>query len=119
LEARSFSFDPVPDDGPEGSVRVVINREEDEVAPERARYWCDPEHGFCVAKSVEPVIRKDRAKREIAYINTERFEDFAQSPRGHWYPRRSRRTTTQSEIVQIREYYLDFDVSLDDSLFTP
>ncbi|MBC8868768.1 MAG: hypothetical protein H8E44_05095 [Planctomycetes bacterium] len=119
LEARSFSFDPVPDDGPEGSVRVVITREEDEVAPERARYWFDPEHGFCVVKAVEPVIRKDRGKPEIAYTNTERFENFNQTPKGHWYPRRSRRTTTQSEIVQVREYYLDFDVSLDDALFTP
>jgi len=119
LEARRFSFDPVPHDGPDGSVRVVITGEEDEVAPERARYWCDPEHGFCVVKAVEPVIRKDRGKREIAYISTERFENFSQTPKGHCYPRRSRRTTTHSEIVQVREYYLDFDVSLDDALFTP
>ena len=119
LEERSFSFNPVPDDGPEGSVRVVINREQDQVTPERARYWCDPRHGFCVVKTTEPVIRKDRGKQELAYIDTKQFEDFSQTPKGHWYPRRCRRTTTQSELVQIREYYLDFDVSLDEALFTP
>ena len=89
-EERSFSFNPVPDDCPEGSVRVVINREQDQVTPERARYWCDPRHGFCIVKTTEPVIRKDRGKQELAYIDTKQFEDFSQTPKGHWYPRRCR-----------------------------
>ncbi len=116
-EKRTFDFDPVPNDGPADTRRLTIHKPENQVVPEPYRYWFDPEHGFCLRKSESTVISRD--KKSIAYVNTEEFDDYAQSPKGYWYPRRVRRTTTNSDAVQVRDYYLDFDVDLHDDLFEP
>ena len=114
---RSFEFEPVPDDGPENSVRVLIRQDDHPVTNERAKFFFSPEHGFCLTKSIQPVIRKDQGDPKLAYVNTEEYSNFAKSPKGHWYPQRCRRTTTSSKVAQIREFFLDFDVDLSDDLF--
>ena len=110
---RTFVVEPSPDDGPEGTVQLVVNDPGNELMPERARYWLDPDHEFCLRKSVEPVF--DRKKQSIAYINTEMNEGFEKSPQGHWYATRTRRMTTAMDVVQVRDYYVDFDVELNSS----
>lgn len=110
---RTFDVVPTPGDGPEGTVQLVVNYPGNELMPERARYWLDPDHEFCLRKSVEPVF--DPEKQSIAYVNTEVNQDFRQSPQGHWYATRTRRTTTAMDVVRVRDYYVDFDVELDSS----
>ena len=110
---RTFVVEPTPGDGPEGTVQLVVNYPGNELMPERARYWLDPDHEFCLGKSVEPVF--DRKKESIAYVNTEVNEGFEKSPQGHWYATRTRRMTTDTDVVQVRDYYVDFDVELDSS----
>jgi len=117
VEKRAFEVEPAPDDGPDGTVRVVINYPGNELMPERARYWLDPDHDFCLRKVVTPVVERD--KKSIAHINTEEFEAFQQSPMGHWYATRTRRMTSNMDVVQVRDYYVAFETELDDSLFEP
>jgi hypothetical protein len=115
IEKRTFELEPMPDDGPDGTVRLIVNYPGNELMPERARYWLDPDRDFCLRTVVAPVVARD--KKSIAYINTEVFEEFQQSPKGHWYATRSRRMTSNGDVVQVRDYYVDFESELRKSLF--
>lgn len=114
-----FIFDAVPNDGPAGSVRVIVRRNDDLAGVQPTTYWCDPEHDFCVVKTIQPVISRESGKPELAYIDTEEFSEYAQSPGGHWYPQKTRRSVSANKSVQIRQYYLDFEVKFADDLFQP
>ena len=116
-EKRTFEFEPTPEDGPDGTVRLIVNRPGDLLTPELHRYWLAPDRDFCLRRAVQPVQGRD--KKSIEYIDTEEFEAFQKSPKGHWYSTRSRRTTSNTDVVQVRDYYVDFESELDVSLFGP
>ncbi len=119
LATNRFIFDAIPDDGPAGSVRVIVRRDDDLLGVQPTTYWCDPEHDYCVIRAIQPVISKESGKSELAYLDTEEFAEYAQSPGGHWYPQKTRRSVSANKSVQIRQYYFDFEVKFADDLFRP
>ena len=119
LATNRFMFEAIPDDGPRGSVRVIVRGDGDLPGVRPTTYWCNPEHEFCVVQAIQPVISKERGKPELAYLDTEEFSEYAQSPGGHWYPQKTRRTVSTDKTAQIRQYYIDFEVEFADDLFQP
>ena len=119
LAINRFIFDAVPEDGPAGSVRVIVRRDDDLAGVRPTTYWCDPKHDYCVVKAIQPVISKESGKPELAYLDTEEFTEYAQSPGGHWYPKKTSRSVSTNKTVQIRQYYMDFEVKFADDLFQP
>ncbi len=80
---RRFEYSPTPDDGPADSVRLTSTNMSRSPAS-RSTYWLDPSKGFAVKETRQPVYDKD----QIAFVDTEKFFDFQQSPSKIWYPAR-------------------------------
>lgn len=116
IESRQFEYDPASTDGPKGTVRLIVSKP-GKTTSERHRYWLDPAKEFVVTKIVQPVF--DRKTNDVAYVDTETLSQFKRSPGGFCYPTLAQRTTSTSKHTQIRHYYVDFSVELDDDLFEP
>lgn len=114
---RQFEFEPIPEDGPDGSVRLVVSKPDAFVSPERHRYWMNAEKDCVVTNVVQPVFRDHGA--EVAYIDQEVHSDFRQSPSGFWYPTKTVRTAGESARSQIRTFHVTFTGTLDETLFDP
>lgn len=54
---RRFEFEPIPDDGPDGSVRLIVSKPEMNFLPERHRYWMNPEQDFVLTNVVQPMFK--------------------------------------------------------------
>lgn len=104
-------------DGPEGTVllRVATSGRSDSASPPKEnekrampggwRFWIDP-------------TREHLVMRWDMLGTSHIVESVAQSPKGHWYPTRVRRTSSQPDVEDdITEFYVDFDVDLPDALF--
>jgi len=115
---RDLHLDTKPTDGPAGTWRVIDTSTSTDRGGELYRFWFDPKLDFAARKTITRVFEHESSK--LAYIDTDEFDDFAQSPSGIWYPRTGRRTTTTDErFPQVTKFYLDFDVKLSDDLFQP
>ena len=104
-----------PADGPAGTVLLRVRRSgrvdsapnaDKRPQPDEFRFWIDPAREHLV-------MRYDMVGHS-SYI----VESVAQSPTGHWYPTRVRRSSAGKDRKdQIVEFYMDFEVNLPDSLF--
>ncbi len=115
---REFDVDAKSNDGPQGTVRVVITTKSKPRSGELFRYWFDPGKDYILRKEISAVF--DSHTNELDYLDTEEFEDFAQSPSGKWYPRLVRRTTSNDPRWQgVAQFFIDFQADLDADLFRP
>ena len=116
---RDFAVNDSPDDGPQGTVRIVVTGPSHSAQPaqELHRYWIDPNLGYALRRSQSTVF--DSKTKDVAFIDIVEFSDFARSPSGIAYPQLARRTTSGSDIVQLTSYHVDFDTKLADNLFEP
>ena len=84
------------------------------------RYWFDSNREYVHLKSMATAFKKD--SNDVAYVATEAYQDFAQSPGGRWFPQRVQRTTTDPESAnrtEVTRFYVDFAVELPVELFLP
>jgi len=106
-----------PGDGPEGTVllRVVPSGRRDSstdpdtnkqtAMPGGSKFWIDPAREYLV-------MRWDM--QNGSHI----VETVAQSPKGHWYPTRVRRKSSDPAIKDtFLDFYVEFDVEIPDALF--
>jgi len=117
---REITLDADPDDGPEDTVRLIVNLSAgpyDRPAGEHYRYWIDVDCDHALRKSVSKVFK--RHSPELAYVDTVEFDDFAESPTGISYPTKVRCSTSASKGVQVTDFHLDFGAALPDELFQP
>ena len=109
--------EPDPGDGPEGTVLLRVRHKSHgnsssnpdasrrPVSPGGRLYWIDPAREYLV-------MRWDM--QGSSYI----VEAVAQSPKGHWYPTRIRRTSSDPSVVDtFTDFYVEFDVEIPDALF--
>lgn len=102
-----------PADGPEGTVlveREYDNRRGQTHKQDIDRYWIDPVHGFLVMRYDMVDLDSDPPK----VISSRTIGSYAQSPSGYFYP-----TVLQYPEGGTRQYYVDFDVDIDDAIFSP
>ena len=107
-----------PGDGPEGTVLLRVRRSgrldaapiPDDV-PEEWRFWIDPAREYLV-------MRWDMQGGNDDHTSSSIVESVAQSPKGHWYPTRVRRTFPGSDSKDdFTDFYVEFDVEIPDALF--
>jgi len=118
-----------PPDGPPGCVRLSVRHtsqrgrinEKGIGIPDGYRYWLDPDRDFIVVRT-ELVVRDAAGQEKV--INRETAEETARSPQGVWYASKIRQSIPDpvgnAKVVgHVKEFYVDFDVNLPDSLFEP
>jgi hypothetical protein len=117
-KSREFDVNAEAKDGPPGTVRVIVTEKSGPPSGELFRYWFDPDRDNILRKEISAVF--DPRTHKLAYLDTEEYDEFAQSPSGKWYPQRVRRTTTDSPQWQgVTRFFLDFQPALPDDLFRP
>jgi hypothetical protein len=112
-----------PSSGPEGTVLLRVRRngrvdsapdpdaDKRPSQPDEFRFWIDPAREYLVMRMD---MMGDGENASSSYI----VESVAQSPQGHWYPTRVRRTSSRSDVDdQIMEFHVEFDVDIPDALF--
>jgi hypothetical protein len=117
---RSFQMEPNPDDGPVGSVGLVISGRKGEWSGVLYRYWLDPDRDDVLCKSISTVFQREAD--DVAYLETVSLDDFARSPSGKWFPQTVRRSTNDPENpgwIGVTRFYVDFDAKLPDALYQP
>jgi hypothetical protein len=111
-----FAVDAEAKDGPEGTVRVVVTQTSKDYSGERYRYWFDPVRDYVLQKEISTVFK--HLGGEVAYLDTAEYDEFAQSPRGKWYPQRIRRITSDHPNWHgVTRFYVDFETKMGDDLF--
>lgn len=115
---RRFEFKSA-EDVARDTIDLVIHTPDNPISEKRASYRLLTDETHCVVKAMEPVIDRRTSPPKIVYVNTEEFLDFDISPRGYRFPTLKRRTTSDSDAVQLTSYYVDFNVEFDDGLFSP
>lgn len=79
--------------------------------PDEFRFWIDPAREHLVMQFDMVGESNDASSSYIV-------ESVAQSPKGHWYPTRVRRTHARPDVVdQVMEFHVEFDVDIPDALF--
>jgi hypothetical protein len=120
-KTREFDVDAETNDGLQDTVRVIVTTKSEPRSGELYRYWFDPDRDYILRKEISAAF-DDRTKK-LAYLDTEEYDQFAQSPSGKWYPQRVRRTTTnhpQNPRWQgMTQFFLDFETVPNDDLFRP
>jgi hypothetical protein len=135
LPQYTAQVDPKGENGPGGSVRVVLQLakrggKDDRSTYHKEEYWLQPKYGYAVVKRVAsdcPAVDEDprRTEKQIVY----EYDDFRQTPRGVWYPTVSRwknaiRSDNKNKLGgaefrdQVVYFYLDFTAGLSDELFS-
>jgi hypothetical protein len=118
-ENRSFEMTPKADDGPPGSIRVVVSGSRGRWSGELYRYWFDPKRNYVLLQSTATFFKKDSDL--VPLTTTDKFDDFTQSPSGKWFPQLVRRTTTDPQAAgrtEVTRFYVDFAVDLPAGLFS-
>lgn len=117
---REFLVESKPGDGPPGTI-LLRGRDPNARAagaPDHFRIWLDPEANYL---SMRTEIRVSEANdpTKVAFIDTHVLEAVARSPKGHWYPTRSRQVAHHGKHEQVRSYSVDFAAQIPDDLFRP
>jgi hypothetical protein len=87
-------------------------------APDHFRLWLDPKANYLSMRSELRVSdQKDVAK--VAFIDTHILESVARSPKGYWYPTRSRQIAFSGKHEVVRNFSMDFASQVPDELFQP
>jgi hypothetical protein len=117
-KAREFDVDAAATDGPQGTVRVIVTKKSEPHSGELYRYWFDPDRDYILRKEIGAVF--DHRTNALAYLDTQEYDEFAQSPSGKWYPQLVRRTTTDNPRGQgVTRFYVDFETDMNDDMFRP
>jgi hypothetical protein len=135
LPQYAAHLDPKGENGPPGSVRVVLqlakrSGESDRRTYHKEEFWLHPKYGYAVVKRVTsdcPEVDEDPRRKEQRIVYE--YEDFRQTPRGVWYPTVSRwknairsQNKNKPDGVELRDqvtcFYLDFTAELPDELFS-
>ena len=115
-KTREFDVNPEVNDGPQGTVRVIVTTKSEPRSGELFRYWFDPDRDYIVRKEISAVF--DSRTNKLAYLDTEEYDEFAQSPSGKWYPQLVRRKTTDNARWQgVTRFFVDFEADMNDDLF--
>jgi len=119
-ENRALFLESNSDDGPSDSIRLRVrdSRALKSDAPDRNRFWIDPERNFLCLQAESCVFEKAEPPK-IASVDTYVLETLARSPRGYWYPTRVRRKTSNFAVAQVTHFHLDFEAKISDELFEP
>ncbi len=117
-KAREFDVDAEAKDGPQGAVRVIVKEKSEPRSGELFRYWFDPNRDYVLQKEISAVF--DHRTNKLAYLDTEEYDEFVQSPSDKWYPQRVRRTTSNGPRMKgVTGFFLDFETAMKDDLFRP
>jgi hypothetical protein len=113
-----FDVDSKSHDGPPDTVRVVVTKKSGPRSGELFRYWFDPARDDVLRKETSAVF--DHRTNKLDFLDTQEYDEFAQSPSGKWYPQRIRRTTSDNPQWQgVTRFHLDFETAISDDLFKP
>ncbi len=102
-----------PGDGPEGTVlveREYSDRRGQPLKQDIDRYWIDPVNGYLVMRYEMIDLDSDPP----AVMQFREITSFERSPIGYYYP-----TALQWDEAGLMYYYVDFEVNIDDAIFTP
>jgi hypothetical protein len=117
---REFLVEHQPGDGPPGTI-VLRGRDTNAQvagAPDHFRLWLDPKANYLSMRTELRVSdQKDVAK--VAFIDTHILESVARSPKGYWYPTRSRQIAFSGKHEVVRNFSMDFASQVPDELFQP
>ena len=117
-KTREFDVDVNTKDGPPDTVRIIVTSQSGPRTGELFRYWFDPDKNYILRKEIDAVF--DHRTNKLAYLDTEEYEEFAQSPSGKWYPQRVRRTTSDEPRRQgVTRFFVDFEADMNADLFQP
>jgi len=115
-KTREFDVDAEAKDGPQGAVRVIVAMKSEPRSSELSRYWFDPDRDFILQKEISAVF--DHRTNELLYLDTEEYDELAQSPSGKWYPQIVRRTTSDNPGWQgVTRFFVDFGADMNADLF--
>jgi hypothetical protein len=132
---RTVRLDPKGEDGPPGTVRVVLQLEKQDTPDDRnafhkTEFWLQPKLGYAVVKyaiSDCPAVDADPRWKGKRIVHE--YDGFRQTPRGTWYPTISRhknvfssKNTNAPGGIESRDrvtlFCLDFSAELPDELFS-
>jgi hypothetical protein len=115
---REFLVEPEPSGGPPGTI-LLRGRDTNPVAvgtPDHFRLWVDLQANYLSRKTeIRVADSSDTAK--VAWIETHLLEAVAKSPKGCWYPTRSRQIAYNGKHEVVRSFSLDFEAHIPDDLF--
>jgi hypothetical protein len=115
---REFDVNVEAKDGPQGTMRVIVTKKSEPRSGELFRYWFDPDRDYILRKEISAVF--DARTNELAYLDTQEYDELVQSPSGRWYPQRVRRATSDNPRWQgVTRFFLDFETGVNEELFLP
>lgn len=117
---REFLVEKKPTDGPPGTI-LFRGRDVSPTAagkPDHFRVWLDPDASY-VAMRHEMRLSEPKQPDKVAWVAKRVVESVAKSPKGHWYPTKTRWTGYKGEHEIVRSLFVDFDAKVPDALFEP
>jgi hypothetical protein len=117
---RQFLVEPRPSVGPPGTI-LLRGRDPNSWAagaPDHFRLWVDPDANY-LSKRTELRVAEPSDITKVAYIDTHILEGIAKSPKGYWYPTRTRQIAHNGQHEVVRTFSLDFEAKVPDELFLP
>ncbi len=107
-----FEIDPAGSDGPADTLRLRVLKPDSPFSVEPANYWLDPDHDYCVVKSLmsKPdfdMLAGSPRERKILF----EFSDFVQSPTGIQYARKRVSSDLGTQQRRLTRFILNTSVS--------
>jgi hypothetical protein len=117
---REFLVETRPAGGPPGTI-LLRGRDTNPLVKQAAdhfRLWIDPQANHLSIRT-ELRVQDSRDITKVAFIDTHVLESVAKSPKGEWYPTRTRQVGHNGQHEVVRSFSIDFEAEIPDELFRP